>query len=428
MTSTFALPAPRLPERPGLPRRRAAQLAGALAVAALLAALAGCGDKAAAPAATPSRDAAVVTLTPELVKLTEIKSLDLAEVRDLLRIPGRLEVNANDTSRIGAPITGRIVRVRANLGDDVNAGTVLAEINSPEITNAQLAFLKANSAEQLQVRAVERARLLLAGDVIGAAELQRRENELTVARAEKRAAADSLRVLGVPAPALAELEQTGRILQNTPISAPQRGTVIDRQVAQGQVVAPSDVLFVVSDLKTVWAAAELPEGEVGRLKRGETVQVEVPALDDEKISGQIVFISDTVNPQTRTIRVNVLLNNKDERLKPAMLTNMLIESKGQRKQVVPATAVVRENDKDHVFVVWSDTANNPEALRVVKLIPVKLGPERNGVRPLLEPLDAKTEVVVKGAFHVNNERNRLNVEQGVGQDGGTAKPAAAPKK
>lgn len=393
-------------------------------------ALVACGDKTAQTAATPSRDAAVVTLTPELGKLTEIKALDSAEVRDLLRIPGRLEVNANDTARIGAPITGRIISLRVNLGDNVNAGAVLAEISSPELTNAQLAFLKAHSAEQLQIRAVERARLLLAGDVIGAAELQRRENELTVARAEKRAAADSLRVLGVPASAVAELEQTGRILQNAPVSATLRGTVIERQVAQGQVVAPSDVLFVVSDLKTVWAAAELPEAEVGRLKRGESVQVEVGALDDEKISGQIVFISDTVNPQTRTIRVNVLLDNKDRRLKPAMLTNMLIESRGQRKQVVPASAVVRENDKDHVFVVWSDTANNPEALRQVRLVPVKLGPERNGVRPVLEPLDAKTEIIVKGAFHVNNERNRLNVEQGVGPEGATKQPAApaAPKK
>lgn len=406
------------PER-GAPFRA---LALFLAAPVLAAALAGCGDKAAGPSAAAARDASVVTLTPELVKLVEVKSLELAEVRDLLRIPGRLEVNANDTSRIGAPITGRIVSLRVNLGDTVNQGAVLAEISSPDLTNAQLAFLKAHSAEQLQIRAVERARLLLAGDVIGAAELQRRENELTVSRAEKRAAADSLRVLGVPASAVAELEQTGRILQNAPVSATQRGTVIERQVAQGQVVAPSDVLFVVSDLKTVWAAAELPEAEVGRLKRGESVQVEVGSLDDEKISGQIVFISDTVNPQTRTIRVNVLLDNKDRRLKPAMLTNMLIESKGQKKQVVPATAVVRESDRDHLFVVWSDTANNPEALRQVKLVPVKLGPERNGVRPLLEPLDAKTEVIVKGAFHVNNERNRLNVEQGVSGDD-AAKPA-----
>lgn len=414
-----------LTRSPWLKRRALGATAVALAAALALSA---CGDKPAPAAAAAVRDASIVTLTPELSKLTDVKTLESAEVRDLLRIPGRLEVNANDTSRIGAPITGRIVSLRANLGDDVAVGSVLAEINSPELTNAQLAFLKAHSAEQLQQRAVERARLLLAGDVIGSAELQRRENELTIARAEKRAAADSLRVLGVPASAVGELEANGRILQNAPISATLRGTVIDRQVAQGQVVAPSDVLFVVSDLKTLWAAAELPEQEVGRLKRGESVQVEVAALDDEKIAGKIVFISDTVNPQTRTIRVNVLLDNKDRRLKPAMLTNMLIESKGQKKQVVPATAVVRENDKDHLFVVWSDTVANPEALRQVKLLPVKLGPERNGVRPLLEKLDDKAEVVIKGAFHVNNERNRLNVEQGVDTSGpitSSAKPASA---
>ena len=386
--------------------------------------LEGCGDKpaevasssaapakagAAGPQATIAAavDSLSIRLTPELSSLVKVGALQMAEVTEAQRIAGRFDVNGYKTARIGAPVTGRISDIKAILGQDVKQGETLAEINSQELSAAQLAFLKAHSGLQLATQSAERAALLLAADVIGSAELQRRQNEVSIARAEKRAAADQLRVLGLATRSIDQLERTGALIASAPIVSTLSGTVIERKVAQGQVVNPSDALFVVSDLRSIWATADIPEQEAAHVRRGQRAEIEVPALGNEQRTGKIVYVADVVNPETRTVRVGVDLANPDKSLKPAMLITMLIESKTVTRQVVPAAAVVRESDQDHLYIEVSPS--------VVKLTKMKLGPDKNGVRAMLEKPSEQRRVVLEGAFHLNNERIKRNLEKAVPQ-------------
>ena len=395
-------------------------LSTSLLVIALTSGLAGCGrgsSETAAPAkvtvapgaaakaaqaTTVSADPMTVDTNAELLKRLIIEPLSSTTQAETIRIAGKLEVNQYKTSRIGAQITGRLIQVDALFGQQVSRGQVLAEINSPELGQAQLAFLRANTQQQLLTRAVERAQLLLAADVIGSAELQRRQSELTVALAEKRAAGDQLKALGLTAQRIAKLEKTGEIQATAPITSPLNGTVIERKVAQGQVVNPSDVLFLVSDLSTLWAQAEVPEQDAQFVKPGQRVEVEIPALDNRRVIGKVAYVADVVNPETRTVRVGVDLDNPERQLKPSMLITMLIEGRTTRQQVIPTTAIVRENDRDHVFLAVN--------ARQFKLTPVDLGLERDGKRPLLKPLAENTRIVVDGAFHLNNVRAQRAVE------------------
>ena len=361
---------------------------------------------AAAPSvmAATSGDPLSIRLTPELSAMIKIAAPEMADVVEAQRIAGRLDVNAYKTARIGAPVTGRIAEIRAILGQEVRQGETLAEISSQELSAAQLTFLKAHSGLQLATRSVERAELLLAADVIGSAELQRRQSEMAVARAEKRAAADQLRVLGLPARATDQLERTGALVSAVPITSTLTGTVIERKVAQGQVVNPADALFVVSELRSIWATADIPEQEAARVRRGQRAGIEIPALGNERRTGKIVYVADVVNPETRTVRIGVDLENPDKSLKPAMLINMLIEGSAVRRLVVPAAAVVREADQDHLFV--------ESAPGVVKLTRVLLGPDDAGRRALLEKSIETQRVVQDGAFHVNNQRLKNLQEKG----------------
>jgi membrane fusion protein, heavy metal efflux system len=357
---------------------------------------------AAATARAVSADPMLVAAAGDLAKRLTIAPLTSTSVAQTIRIAGKLDVNQYRTSRIGAPIAGRLVQVDALFGQQVAQGQVLAEINSPDLGQAQLAFLRANSQQQLLTRAVERAQLLLSADVIGSAELQRRQSELTVAIAEKRAAGDQLRALGMTSKRIATLQKTGHIQASAPISAPLSGTVIERKVAQGQVVSPSDVLFLISDLSTLWAQAELPEQDAQFVKLDQKVEVEIPALDNRRIAGKVAYVADVVNPETRTVRVGVVLDNPQRMLKPSMLITMLIEGRSTVQQVVPNSAVVRENDRDHIFV----TAAGGQ----FKLTPVSLGLERDGQRALLTPLPDKVAIVTDGAFHLNNVRAQRAIE------------------
>jgi cobalt-zinc-cadmium efflux system membrane fusion protein len=132
------------------------------------------------------------------------------------------------------------------------------------------------------------------------------------------------------------------------------------------------------------------------------VNIEVPALGNEKLVGKLIFVGQTINPETRTVLVRTELDNRDGRLKPAMLASMLIEARPVERMVVPASAVVRESDQDHVFVAEADG--------VFRLVSVRLGAELNGQRVVLSGLKGQERVVVDGAFHLNNERNRKEME------------------
>jgi cobalt-zinc-cadmium efflux system membrane fusion protein len=366
--------------------------------------LAGCGREQAPattsqPMAPPARTAAdpmEVVVDDDLRQRVAIDALPMRRVADTIRIAGRLEANQNRSSRIGAPITGRLTQVGAQIGQVVRPGQTLAEINSPELAQSQLNFLRAHSQQLLLSRAVERAKLLLDADVIGSAELQRRQGELTVAAAEKRAAYDQLRALGLSEERLGRLEATGQIQPTAEITASLGGTVIERKVALGQVVNPTDVLFVVADLTALWAAAEVPEQDAQFVKPGQRVQIEVPALDNERFSGRVALVADVVNPETRTVRVVVDLENRGGRFKPSMLITMLVEGRVADRQVVPITAVVREGNADFVYVEV-----RPGVLRMT---PVEIGPERDGMHPLLKPLPPGARIALDGAFHVNNVR------------------------
>lgn len=352
---------------------------------------------------TPA-DALQVFVPDSLKAQIQVSEVTTHDVSDTIRVAGQIDFNEQALTRIGASVTGRVTQIQAHLGHNVEKGDTLALINSSELSGSQLAYLKARSEKELHRRNMERAKTLFEADVISAAELQRRENEYEIAAAETRAAQDQLRVLGVSAKSIERLGATGTIDSVAGVVATINGVVVERKIATGQVVQPSDVLFTVADLSRVWAVAQVPEQQITQVKVGQSVRIEVPALENEKLLGKLIYVGQTVNPDTRTVLVRTELDNKQGRLKPSMLASMLIESTPTKRVVVPVTAVVRQDDADHVFVQESDNQ--------FRLTPVKLAPEHHGQRAVLEGLKAGVRIISEGAFHVNNHRNVVDMESG----------------
>lgn len=364
--------------------------------------LLGCNKDNDKVAALQATDPALVTPAPELLAQLKLGNVSTLPVAETLRVAGQIDFDEQRLARIGATVTGRVTQIDALLGQEVKKGEILARMNSSELSSQQLAYLKARAELELNRRNAGRAKQLFEADVIGAAELQRRESELQISVAETRAASDQLQLLGVSPAAIERLSKLGAVDSVAPVVATLSGVVVERKLAQGQVVQPADALFVVADLSRLWAVAQVPEQQVSQVKVGQSVSIEVPALGNEKLVGKLIYVGQTINPETRTVLVRTELDNRDGRLKPAMLASMLIEAKSIERLVVPASAVVRENDEDHVFVAESDS--------VFRLVKVKLGPEQSGKRVVQSGLKGQERVVVDGAFHLNNERNRQEME------------------
>ncbi|MBL8466706.1 efflux RND transporter periplasmic adaptor subunit [Methyloversatilis discipulorum] len=375
--------------------------AGLLGASLLLGACSEESETAAPTAAAAPVDPNLVQAGDNLGNIIKLGTVSRMELSDTLRVAGQVDFDEQRVTRIGATVTGRVTELTAMLGQQVKVGDTLAVLNSTELGAAQLAYMKARAQAQLNERNVERAQQLFAADVIGSAELQRRESELSISRAETRAAADQLRVLGVSSKSLEKLTSTGAINSVSPVVATMAGTVVERLVAQGQVVQPSEVMFTVADLSRVWVEAEVPEQQAAAVRPGQTIQVEIPALG-QQLTAKLIFIADTVNPMTRTIMVRSELDNSDRSLKPAMLATVLIQGRPTARLAVPDTAIVRENNKDYLFVEVG-----PQQF---KLTEVALGPAIGTMRPVLGGVAEGTKVVTEGAFHLNNERKRKELE------------------
>jgi cobalt-zinc-cadmium efflux system membrane fusion protein len=365
-----------------------------------------CGGGQQSPAPAAAKTAAAETpanpleITPSdtIRKDLTVEPAVVAEVGASLSVAARIDFDETRITRVGSPVMGRIASLYVREGEEVKRGQLLATLSSTGLSEAQLTLLKTTSQRQLAQRAVERARTLLDAGVIGAAEVQRREAELAQSASEVDAARDQLALLGMLPESIDELVKTRRINSATRVIASMDGVVLDRKITLGQVIQPADTIFEIADLTHLWLLADVPEQNAGRLQEGQLVEASIGALPNLTLRGKLAFISHTVNPETRTVRVRMELPNPRARYKPAMLATMLLKEHTEKRTVVPVAAVVREENAEHVFV--------QRAPGTFVLRPVSLGDEFDGRRVLLEGLQPGEQIVTAGAFHLNNERRR----------------------
>lgn len=362
------------------------------------------------PAGHKTQDDAVVH-DPDIIDLSadltdpdsptwvvDVKPVEIMPFSETLRVSGKVEFDEQRVARIGATVTGRVTEILAMPGQEIDRGTVLARINSTELGQTQLAYLKARAINELAARAYDRAKILYKEDVIAKADLQRRQSEAETSAAERRAMADQLRVLGMLPEQIESLGKTGNVNSIAPVTSSLEGTVVERKIVLGQVVQPADALFTVADLSEVWVTAQVPEQEASLLAIDQPMRIEIPALAHEKFEGKLVYVGELVSNETRTIPARTVLQNTNRMIKPGMLATLLISGKPTDRPVVPATAVVREDGYDHVFIALGENQ--------YKLTVVKLGPETNGIRPVLSGLEPGTLIVTQQAYHLNTERKK----------------------
>ncbi|WP_446743829.1 efflux RND transporter periplasmic adaptor subunit [Silvibacterium acidisoli] len=360
--------------------------------------VAGCKSKStpqAASAASVNPDE--VSITPSLAGNLKFGTPSYENVSGTLQVAARVETNARDIAQVGSPVAGRIERLLVFEGQYVRAGTTLAMLHSTSLSDTQFALIKAVSQRNLAAASVKRAEQLVDADVIGRAELERRQAELLQADTEAASYHTQLRALGMTTQQIRSLETSHTLSADYPIVAPKTGTVLKRAVAIGQVVQPADPAFTIADLSTVWIVANVPEEDAGHLHQGMEVAAHIPATQQE-LKGHLSFVSPIVDPETRTVAVRMDAANPDGQLKPEQLANMTFIGHTDRKLTVPNTAVVREDNKDYVFI---ENGSNRYLLHEVTL-----GDEENDHRVILSGLNDNDHIVLDGAFHLNNQRKQ----------------------
>ena len=337
-----------------------------------------------------------VVASPEILDQIKFESAKIIPIKKSLDIPGSIEVKQNLLARIGSPVQGRIIEIKGELGKTVKQGDVLAVINSTELAKQQLAYIKSVQMVELKTKAYERAVLLFDADVVSEAQKLQRKTELSAAKADMEASKDQLFVMGMTIDEIEAIQSEIQIDATTNIVAKIDGKIIKKNVNVGQVVDPTEDIFTIAMLNEVWGVAQVPERQIGFLKEGDDLLIDVPAYENKSVEGKITYLGDIVDPVTRTVTIRTEIDNAHGLLKPDMLITMKVSGKSIEKVGVPINAIVSIDDIPNIFV---KTGENKFLMR-----PVTLGVKNKDSVHIDDGLLEGEEVVIDGAFHLNNER------------------------
>lgn len=272
----------------------------------------------------------------------------------VVTLAGKVAYGEDRYSRISSPLQGRVLEVRAKLGDRVKAGDVLLIIDSPDITSAYSEFIKEASDMDFATRAYDLAKDLFENKAIPLKDYKQAENDLVKAKAEFRRAKERLLSLRVPAGELDKPLAEQKITARFEMKSPLTGTVVERTVTPGSIVGgdQSQVLFTVADLDNLQVVADVYERDLDLVHVGRVASVTVEAYPHTSFPGAIAAIGDVVDPNTRTIKVRAWVTNVDHKLKPEMFARLHIQvGDADAFLAIPKEAVLEDDGKKFLYVV-----------------------------------------------------------------------------
>jgi membrane fusion protein, heavy metal efflux system len=307
-------------------------------------------------------------------------------------VVGELQADQGRYAEVGAPVTARVVRLLAVPGQNVRAGQVLAEAQSTDLGRARAEHDAAEARVTLARSALERKRAL-EDRIVPRREVQEAEADLAAALAELRAASATLQALGAVA-------TRGGDASRLPLVAPIAGTVIERNIALGQMIAPEHVAFRIGDLSNLWLVAHAFERDAVRVAVGAPARITLAAYPGQTFTGRVTYIGRQVEAESRTIPVRVELANPRQVLRPGMSASawLQVATAGQNVVTVPVAALQRVRDQWVVFV--------PKSARTFEIRNVGRGRDLQGEVEVLTGLQPGETVVVDGAFLLKAEAEK----------------------
>jgi cobalt-zinc-cadmium efflux system membrane fusion protein len=309
---------------------------------------------------------------------------------------GKIGVNADRTTPVYSPYSGRVVRVIAGLGDSVKAGASLATVDASEFVQAQSDLDTA--AAQVKIARIDEARKKALYDAKGGSLQDWQQSQAALASAEAAIAAvrNRLRILGLSDAAIEALQASHAAGPAAAITAPITGVVVDRQVGPGQFLQAGGgtPVFTIADPATVWLLAYVRETDAGQVRTGQMVEVHVPAYPRRTFTARVTYVAALVDPVTHRIPVRAEIDNADRALKPEMFASFKILTSGEATSPgVPAAAVVYEGDSAHVWVLSADGLLSYRAIQT--------GRTNDGLVEVLQGLKVGENVVIRGGLFID---------------------------
>ena len=324
-------------------------------------------------------------------------------VEGTVRTVGMLAYDETRTAQIHTRVSGWVEQLYVDyVGKPVRRGQPLFAVYSPDLATAQADYLVALKARQ---RLAENANpeIRAGGDALLEASRER------------------MKRWNVTDAQIADLERTGHPSRTMTIESPFDGVVLEKDAFAGQYVTPEMTSFKLADLSSVWAVGQVFEYEAARIHVGDTIDVEFPYAQAQKLQAKIDFIYPEVDPQTRRVKFRAVLKNADRKLKPDTYVTLIWHGEATDRVVLPKEAVIDTGERKYVLLALADGYFEPRTVTV--------GPPVGEFYPVVSGVAEGDRVVTSAQFLIDSETNLMSAMQGMqmampGME--TSKPAPKP--
>lgn len=287
------------------------------------------------------------------------------EVRSTLQVTGSVNPDVSREIPVLSLANGRVIALHVGLGDYVHKGQLVMEVQSPDVSTAFNAYLKAVNDEHLTAVTLDRDTLLFAKGAIAKTQLEAAQNADDDAKADLTAADQQLKILGV---------DKNHPTETVKIYAPASGVIIAQNVtaagAAGITYAGSTGSFTIADLSHVWILCDVYENDLAGIRLGQHADIQLNAFPGKVFSGTISDIGAQLDPNLRTAKVRIQVANPDHLLRIGMFATGTLEgSHPEQQTVVPANAVLQLHDRTYVFEPAGDGAFKRVQVKTGALLP-----------------------------------------------------------
>lgn len=359
-------------------RRAAPEMLALACLAALL--LAGCGGAPNDPnAGAPPPLRVERTDDPNVFQVDHPEQFPLTSAvahaaTSSLKVTGTVTPDVSKNVPVISLATGRVVEIRARLGDTVQKGQVLLRVQSADIAGAYSDYQKAVADEQLTRTQLDRAERLYARGAISLNDLQVAQDTDAKAKVDVKTTAGKLRLLGNN-----DLDQPSDIVE---IRAPVSGVITDQQVTNAAgVTSLGTNPFTISDLTAVWILCDVYENDLSGVRVGEKADIHLNAYPDRMFTGTISNVGPVLDPNLRTAKVRIEVQNPGLMKLGMFVTATFHGQTRETHAAVPATAILHLHDRDWVYEPTPDRKFRRVPVTAGDMLPNNLQEITAGVAP-----------------------------------------------
>jgi cobalt-zinc-cadmium efflux system membrane fusion protein len=283
-------------------------------------------------------------VSDSMMRMISIDTVTECNMNNELKLSGEVSFDENKLVKVYPFSSGQVTEVRVGLGDRVKKGQVLAVIRSADIATYYNDLNSAHADLTIAKRQWENTASLYKSGISSQREYEEADQNYQKALSAVNKISQQLHINGD-----GKTDANGNFL----VEAPRSGYVLEKKISTGAFIRNdnSDNLFSIGDLGDVWIWANVYESDIAKVKEGYSARVTTLAYPDSIFTGKVDRVSQVLDPQSKVMRVRIVLPNQTFSLKPEMFANISIENKeGENALCIPSSAIVSDFGKNYVIL------------------------------------------------------------------------------